>query len=397
MKLIITESQYNRLLLNEGDLSLYKDNNLDMEVQGFDKNTGTVVLKPDEDQQIEIMIRGWVNKPILFNFIKVSPFITDLKTKSTGKKSEIIRPNGLLDYTFTIPKTKTGTFTAGFTFVYEVVGSSTQVTKSINIPFYREGKDERLYACKQKANKELYNEAINWWKNWLNNQSTKDRFAKTFGYNNDKVNKIFGEYFKKMENTTLVYTESDKPNGGWANSLSNTISINCSVSAKRTNQDLIQLFVHEIQHILSGVHSFYPGFDIKGTFLNFKHQRLDIKGNTDIKVNDEILKKTLTSNGFTDRIAAQTIKDYKHMLVNDLVHIESKEELMSTLSEVRRFLKLKPNEKITKEMLIRHSTNVDIRVFMAQWLHSGKSLVEFLNFNNSIAMQKTNTTDRNLA
>jgi hypothetical protein len=70
---------------------------------------------------------------------------------------------------------------------------------------------------------------------------------------------------------------------------------------------------------------------------------------------------------------------------------------MSTLSEVRRFLKLKPNEKITKEMLIRHSTNVDIRVFMAQWLHSSKSLVEFLNFNNSIAMQKTNTTDRNLA
>jgi hypothetical protein len=394
MKLIITESQYNRLLLNEEDLSIYKDKNFDIEVQGFDKNTRSIVLKPGQDQEIKMMVRGWVNKPIMFTIVKLSPLITNLKTTNTGKQSELIRPNGFLYYTFTIPKTKTGTFTAGFTFVYQVVGSSTQVTKSINIPFYREGKDNRIFACKQNANEELYKQAINWWKNWLGHQSTKNRFAKTFGYNNDKVNKIFGEYFKKMENTTLVYTESDKPNGGWAHPGLNKIWINCSVSAKRNKKYLVQFFVHEIQHILNGVHSFYSGFNIKDLFLHMKDQFLDIKGSTDIKVNDQKLNKILISNGFN---VSQAISDYKNRLRTDLVHIESKNELMSTLSEVRRFLKLKPNEKITKEMLIQNNTNNDVRIFISQWLHSGKSLPEFLNYNNSIAMQKTNTTGTNLA
>jgi hypothetical protein len=392
MKLIITESQYNRLLLNEGDLSLYKDNNLDMEVQGFDKNTGTVVLKPDEDQQIEIMIRGWVNKPILFNFIKVSPFITDLKTKSTGKKSEIIRPNGLLDYTFTIPKTKTGTFTAGFTFVYEVVGSSTQVTKSINIPFYREGQDERLYACKSHVNEDLLKQATDWWKTWLNNQATKNRFAKSFKYDNSTVEKHFAEYNKILSQIKMEYVFSDKRNKAWvspkffSNGYNLPITINCSMSIDAGRDDLNKLLIHEIQHILDDYHKFHPYSDMD----------LDTtSGNP--KVNTDVLKKNLRSVGFNDTAVQSIIMSYSFRLKNSINHLKHPNEIMSTLSEVRSILKLTPNQKITKEMIIKKYRNEDIMLFVCQWLHSGKTLDNFLNFSNSIAMGNPNVTDKNLA
>jgi hypothetical protein len=392
MEIVITENQYNRLLLKEEYFSLYKDNNLDMEVQGFDKRDGNFVLKPGEDGEIEIMVRSWVDNPIIFNIIKVSPLITNLKTKNTGKQSAIIRPNGFLDYTFTVPKTKTGIFTAGFTFVYQVVGSSTQVTKSINIPFYREGQDERLYACKSHVNEDLLKQATDWWKTWLNNQATKNRFAKSFKYDNSTVEKHFTEYNKILSQIKMEYVFSDKRNKAWvspkffSNGYNLPITINCSMSIDTARHELNTLLIHEIQHILDDYHKFHPYSDMD----------LDtIIGQP--KVNWDVVKKNLRSVGFNDTAVKSIVMSYSFRLKNSINHLKHPNEIMSTLSEVRSILKLTPNQKITKEMIIRNYRKDDIMLFICQWLYSGKTLDNFLNFSNSIAMGKPNTADRNLA
>jgi hypothetical protein len=400
MEIVITENQYNRLLLKEEDLSIYKDNNLDMEVQGFDKNTGTVVLKPNENQQIEIMVRGWVNKPILFNFIKVSPFITDLKTKNTGKKSEIIRPNGFLDYTFTIPKTKIGTFTVGFTFVYEVVGSSTPITKSINIPFYRSynGVNNK---CKTISENSL-GPAVTWWKNWLNNQATKNRFAKSFNYDNKTVEKHFKKYNEILDEilnkVKLDYTNDPSSNSAAWVAGGNTIkfgivpniTVNCSKSGAG-----ITLLIHEIQHVLTLYHKFG---DYTENILDYGIDHI-LSDNTH-EVDDEKLKTFLKSQGFTENID-EIIKIYKFYIKRSEMHIRNQNEVVSNLFELRKYLNLKPEQKITKEMLTKYTNKLlfhePVAVFISAWLYSEKTFDDYLNSMNSIAMQKTNTTDRNLA
>jgi hypothetical protein len=88
---------------------------------------------------------------------------------------------------------------------------------------------------------------------------------------------------------------------------------------------------------------------------------------------------------------------YSFRLKNSIKHLKHPNEIMSTLSEVRSTLKLDPSQKITKEMIIKNYRKDDIMLFVCQWLHSGKTFDNFLNFSNSIAMGKPNTTDRNLA
>lgn len=393
MKIRLTESQINRVLLNEGEeLTLYKDKNFDMEVGGLDKNTKTIVLKPGEDVEINLMLRGFVDKPIAFSIIKLSPLITNLKTINTGKQSGVIRPNGFLDYTFTVPKTKTGTFSAGFTFVYQIVGSSTQITKSINIPFYREGQDERIYACKSHVNGDLLKEATDWWRTWLNNQTTKNRFAKSFKYDNDTVEKHFAEYNKILSQIEMKYVFSDKRNRAWvvSNVLSNgydlPITINCSMSIDAERHELILLLIHEIQHVLDDYHKFHPYNDMDLNTI--------IDGP---KINDDVLRKNLISVGFNDTEVKHVIFSYSFRLKNSQQHLNHPNEIMSTLSEVRSVLNLTPNQKITKEMIIKKYRNNDIMLFVCQWLHSGKTFDNFLNFSNSIAMGKPNTSDTNLA
>jgi hypothetical protein len=391
MKIRLTESQINRVLLNEeGESTLYKDENFDMKILGFNKNEGKIVLKPGEDGEIKIELRNFANKPIIFNIVKVSSLITNLKTTNTGKQSEIIRQ--FLDYTFTVPKTKTGTFTAGFTFVYQIVGSSTQITKSINIPFYREGQDERMYTCKSHVNEDLLKEAIDWWKTWLNNQSTKNRFAKSFKYDTSTVEKHFAEYNKILSQIKMEYVFSDKRNRAWVmpNFLTNgynlPITINCSMSIDAGRDDLNKLLIHEIQHILDDYHKFHPYSDMD----------LDTtSGNP--KVNTDVLKKNLRSVGFNDTTVQSIIMSYFLRLKNSINHLKHPNEIMSTLSEVRSILKLTPNQKITKEMIIGNYRNGDIMLFICQWLYSEKTLDNFLNFSNSIAMGKPNTTNTNLA
>jgi hypothetical protein len=158
------------------------------------------------------------------------------------------------------------------------------------------------------------------------------------------------------------------------------------------------LLIHEVQHILNDYHKFHPYEDQSYS------DNSSSKDNTSSpsKNNVTVLKKFLMTQGFNDNSSDKISNTYLRMIENDEIHLKHPDEVMSTLSEVRRYLKLTPNQKITKEMLIntvngQEYPDNDIKTFLSQWLYSKKTLSDFLSFSNSIAMGKPNTTDRNLA
>jgi hypothetical protein len=174
----------------------------------------------------------------------------------------------------------------------------------------------------------------------------------------------------------------------------NVIKINCLKGPHDRG-----FFVHELGHILSSVHKFSDdgapySFD---SIIPYIEHLSGKRGNTNIG-DENLLIKKITSYGFSEELAKNLIKGYKRKLNDDLLHLDSPNERLSTLFEVRLILGLKPNEKITVQKLIEKFNIHEVQVFLYQWLHTGKTLPEFLNYNNSVAMNKGATnTDRNLA
>ena len=107
--------------------------------------------------------------------------------------------------------------------------------------------------------------------------------------------------------------------------------------------------------------------------------------------------KCLTSQGFKDNTIDPLLYNYFWRLRYDEEHLKDRNEIRSSLAELRRGLKLNPNQKITKELLINNILDDTVDIFIHQWLFSGRPLSEFLNYYNSLAMGNPNTTNRNLA
>ena len=253
------------------------------------------------------------------------------------------------------------------------------------------------------------------WKNWLKSKSTQQRFADTFGYSLGYVQPIFLEYEKILFQIKLKHViDNTRPNAGWVrpgfkSGYDIPININCPVAMKLSKTDMENFLIHEIQHVLSSYHKFeHPLKDnFFKDFFNFYKDLLTgmLKSEPEDKEfkfdrNSESYKtwyKFMTSQGFKDDTIDDIIYTYFWRIRHDEEHLKKPNEIRSSLAEVRRSLKLNPNQKITKELLINNTLEDGVDIFINQWMYSGKPLSEFLNYYNSLAMGTPNTTDRNLA
>lgn len=249
-------------------------------------------------------------------------------------------------------------------------------------------KKEKLKQCKAVYNKEKMAPIVNWYKKWFDNPTTKQKFAKIWSYDNKKVESIFNEYKKILDQIPLEYTFSNKNNGAWvdiqrfSNGYGIPIVFNCSVDYS----DPSQLLVHEIQHVLNDYHKLHPYKDniftfYKGIFKDIFGQNEETTGEK-----NEDLKNVLEKEGFKLKDILTIMLDYNYRIKNDLLHLENPNELMSELYEVRKILNLKPEDQITKQMLIDSAE--DVTVFLSQWLYSKMTLNDWLNKNNSYALNK---------
>lgn len=423
MKILVTDSQYNRVLLKEGfgrERVYYKDDKITIfNYYTKEQFKYPIILEYDNEQfaeqnKLEGSMMGGLGffvrpsdltSPWLLSIAKTSPFI-----KLKDGNSFSVKPAFAQWVSFTVDKSKFGVFTASFTISVKFPNSPI-INKTINIPFERIQGNDNLTFCKRVVNNDLLLKAKNWWKNWLGHQSTKDRFAKTFKYDKSTVDKHFAEYSKIIDQIKMNYVFSDEENPAWvsisSSAYNNPIIINCTVASKDSPEFLERLLIHEIQHILEDHHKFYTyeghvpiegGLfdDKKGIFHNSNIPDESLQWGVTKPVGGGKLKNYLISQGFKNNLD-EIVGDYIYLLENSRVHLKNSTEILSVLAQVRRALNLRPDQKITKEMLINNTDDGEVRVFICQWLYSKKSLSDFLNFNNSIAMKKPDTTDKNLA
>lgn len=415
MNILITESQYNRVLLNEQakERVFFKDSNLKVYDFYTDSNPNYEILLPFGPTEFETAMKekGFFvqnlnqKSRMIFTISQKSPHISFPKMSVELKYGERKWVN------YTIDKSKFGSFSASITFSYILPGLQ-PVTKNLSLAFKRINPE--LQACKEAFSDAKLKEATDWWKNWLNSKATQQRFANTFGYSLSYVQIIFFEYVKILDQIKLEYVfDKTLNNGAWVRPLWKSgydipININCPVAMKESSNEMVQTLIHEIQHVLSSYHKFeHPLQDnfFKDFFDFYKDLFVralesDPDKEFEIDQNSEPYKKLyklMQSTGFKDVEIVYVLWTYFWRLRYDEEHLKSVNEIRSSLAEVRRFLKLKPEQRITKEMLINNSRSEDVEMFLAQWLYSGKSLTEFLNYYNSLAMANPGSVDRNLA
>lgn len=409
MKILVTENQLNRIILSEGveRKRLYTDSNVVISVTEFDTSINAVnPTGIHKGRKYAIgTISNLTKKLITFSIVeKNTPGIKDILLYGVDPKVEKIniKPRSAVKFVFIFEGNKSGISTESLSFSYKSQGTGV-VTKTLRIPVKitstQEISNQVMSSCRRVVSKNELNSALNWWRNWLNNQATKSRFAKTWKYKNDIVEKHFREYQKILSQIKINYTYDDRNAAAWVKTslkkgYNIPVNINCKLVVNKSKEEVETILIHEIQHILDSYHKFHPYADDIFTF--YKDMFSDLISSTP-SVDDTELSRFLKSNGFNDNIIEKIIYDYKWRLKNDITHLKDPNELMSTLTEIRRIMRIRPDQKITKELLIRYANNKDVSAFISQWLYSKKSLSEFLNFSNSIAMNKTTTDYRTLA
>lgn len=281
--------------------------------------------------------------------------------------------------------------------------------------YYDIERAKELDACKSKYSSYLLKKATDWWKNWLKSKSTQQRFANTFGYGLGYVEQIFFQYGKILDQIKMEYVfDKTMPNAGWVRPVLKSgynipIIINCPAAMNLSNLERETFLIHEIQHVLSSYHRFeHPLKDnFVKDFFNF-YKDLLTRGSksepegTEFKLDRnstsyKTLYKFLTSQGFKNNTIDPLLYTYFWRIRYDEEHLKERNEIRSSLAELRRVLKLNPNQKITKELLINNALEDGVEIFIHQWLFSRQPLSEFLNYYNSLAMGTSNTTDKNLA
>ena len=423
MKILLTENQINRIILSESyePKILYSDKLIEISVD-FDSKIGKVNMGSGDE--FFVTLRSTSNKPIIFTIQKFNPtdtsdthvngIIFDASKKKYGTKltsvnmSQILNP--YYEDGFRITVSKDGTFNISFTFSYTTTDKNFQpVFKTIRIPVYKQTKEDTLSNqrkkgnCKGKLNQTHLDEAIGWWKKWLNNPTTKAKFGKSFGYDSNTIEKHFTQYNNILSQTKLeyVYATNSKATAYVLTKDENeNVYVNCErvMFLDYKYKDAVSTFIHEVQHLLNRYHKFYPFQDPRDDVDNlftYYSKKIMSTFESPKEINPQLLTKKLTDMGFSLEKAAKLVEYYGYVLRSDELHLKNPNEVMSSLSSLRNVLNLNPNQKITKEMLIKNVNLEDVSFFIYQWLYSGKSLNNFLNFSNSIAMNKDD--NRNLA
>lgn len=258
-------------------------------------------------------------------------------------------------------------------------------------------KSQVLNACSRKFSQTKYGEAKGWWRDWLNNPITKSKFQNNWNYTKEKTDEIFKDYLEALDTATLIYTFDEMPNQGWVpgrGSILQWIGITTDgidypvyVNCNKNYYDSYIFFVHELQHILNARHEIHPYEDniFQGQSDSLKKE---FKG--ELSQRSEAAKRTLIDNGFNELDTLGIVINYEFMLNKDVEHLEKSNEILSSLSEVRVSLNLKPGQNLTKQDLIDNAKNDEVIIFICQWLYSGEPLQTWLNIMNASAMKKLN-------
>ena len=392
MKILISESQLQTITLNEVQLKdgvreIYQDNN--------------VVVSTIDGGELDQKFRGFVQVKNLTNQYMTIVVEKGNQWGNRGEEEEIkydkapIKSNSYSNISFIIDPNKQnegGYNKTNFNLTYFIKGN--RKTINVNYGWFSAGKKNSINKCKTDRGYDKLKLAVNWWKNWLNNNTTKSKFGKVFNYDNKKVEYQFSKYNKLLDGIKLEYvydrnfTSSayvrpsllQKTNileGGY----NIPITINCAIE----NSDIVSTMTHEIQHILADNHKFHPYSDNIFTFYKDMLFTDTSKELSSVKNKKSNLYNFLVNTGFKPDDVNNIIYYYEWRLENDVHHLKNPNEVNSELSQARNALNLKPGQDITLDMLIKNVGNEAIMMFINIWMYSKKSITQFLSQQNSLA------------
>jgi len=391
MKIVITESQLQTITLNEvilkdGVREIYRDNNIVVSTRDgrevSERFGGNVQVKNLTNQYMTILVEKgnqWGNR----GEEEIEYDKAPMKPNSYSNISFIIDPN----------KQQEGGYSkTNFNLTYFIKGN--RKTINVNYSWFSSGKKNNINKCKTDRGYDKLKLAVNWWKNWLNNDATKSKFGKSFNYDNKKVEYQFNIYNKLLDGIKLeyIYNTNMRSSAYVRPSLLQKtnireggyfipITINCAV----ISNDIVSTMTHEIQHILADNHKLHPYSDNIFTF--YKNMFFDdtSKELSSVKDKKSNLSNFLVNTGFKPDDVNNIIYYYEWRLENDVHHLKNPNEVNSELSEARKALNLKPGQDITLDMLIKNVDNDAVMMFINVWMYSKKSITQFLSYHNSLA------------
>lgn len=237
-----------------------------------------------------------------------------------------------------------------------------------------------------------YNEAKNWIITWINNITTKRKFktnyesqSKFFSY--DEINQLFGIYNKIIKSAPLYYynnkmktidgVDLNKKRNAFMFAYNGSVYANCDNKSDNPTQVLI----HELQHLL------YDYFPINPYSTVSKVFRADNSYSRNKSNQDENLINSSKSLNVEPEILKYFLDVESE---NDPGYVCRPNEKLSNLYAIRKLFGIKPNQYITKEMLLPYlkfeKFDTDVDWLLGCWAKNGfKNLDVFLMELNQLA------------
>jgi len=262
--------------------------------------------------------------------------------------------------------------------------------------------------CVSGYNK-IFANAKSWLKNWLNSDKTKEKFVKNYREANSgykfgpvEIETIFKNYNKIIDQTPMKFyndatTEIDGKKlskeyhedvGAFAMCGTNIIYMNCgAVDNSSDDAWRLSLTIHEIQHLL---HCYFPLNPFHKVYDVFK---LGTKNSTQNSPSSQRPKKIKSEFNF-DLTWLEDYSKYIDRVQGEEYSCEHTEK-DSNLLAVRSFLKITPNQSLTKEMFLPYLKGdkwfSDISLILSCWYKQGyPDFNTFINGLNSLAKNKKN-------
>jgi hypothetical protein len=228
---------------------------------------------------------------------------------------------------------------------------------------------------KDKYNKNTLAQATQWWKTWINNKTTKTKFANNWKMNMKDVESIFQKYSDILDKLKLkhvweddeaiAYVEGSSLYDKLAGNTKNVINVNVKNALE---YGPVSVFIHEIQHILYRIKPFHPtdrintdlklDYNNRNSFINWAKNLLG-----DDKLSSEVApgatktypdaRKKLLEMGMSEKETKYYWNKYKALSGDDLNYLNKPTEIYSRLASLRQILKLKPEQNITAKEIVK--------------------------------------------
>ena len=210
------------------------------------------------------------------------------------------------------------------------------------------------------------------------------------------VDSIFDKYLEIIDNATIKYYNGDDDDNAYAFVSSNEptiINVNCSLNDTEPYETL----VHEIQHLLYFFTPLNPDTKIEKVFGTYANNRTSSTGKTDPIIKN--MKQTSQNLGVNEKY----LQTFYNLAKLNPEYICEHTEKMSNIMAIRSLFNLRPNDKITFEMikpyLMGQKKHTDINWLLGCWASKGfPNINHMLKRMNELAFQQTSSSgDKNLA